>query len=253
MNAASDPEAPARNLRVLVADDDPLVRRTLVAALDAAPGMVVDGVVCDGEAAIAAVLENPPDVVVMDVDMPVVDGITATLRLRQASPSVRVLVIAPSDDVELALLSLRAGASGFLAKDVASAGLARAIVGVSRGEAAISRALVLRMFERVRRAPFHGTGMRPVHSDLTGREWHVLDLLCDGAEPDAIAGRLGVSPETVRTHVANVRAKLGADSVEEAVAIGRRQRSGDAGVDAQPPLDELALRRVLNLGLGARP
>jgi NarL family two-component system response regulator LiaR len=243
------PPSPANGaLRVLVVDDDPLVRRALRDALERERGFVVEGEAGDGAQAIDMAVERQPDVVLMDVDMPDVDGVTATLRIRRQAPGVQVVMLSTIADDELGLLGLRAGASGFLSKDLSTGALARSLHGVARGEAAISRALALKLIERLRRAPERATGMRPVQSALTSREWQVLDLMCAGATTDGIADELVLSIETVRSHVKHILAKLGAHSRAEAVEAAARLRAGGAGAglgDAAS-LDELAFRRVLD-------
>jgi two-component system, NarL family, response regulator LiaR len=243
------PPAPPNDepLRILVADDDPIVRRALRSALDEQPDLSFSGEARDGDEAVAMAVADPPDVVLMDIDMPTVDGVTATARIRRETVGVEVVILSSAGDDELALLSLRAGAAGFLAKDVPAAALARALRGVTRGEAAISRTLSLRLVERLRRAPERTDGMRPVQSSLTSREWQVLDLLCAGRSTDDIAGELFVSTETVRSHVKHVLGKLGAHSRAEAVAIATRVRLDEAtqGESAET-IDELAARRVLH-------
>jgi NarL family two-component system response regulator LiaR len=238
---------PGSPLRILVVDDDPLVRRALTDALNAAPDIVVAAEAADGREAIDLAVEHRPDVVLMDVELPVINGIAATMRIRREAPDVHVVITANSVDDELGLLVLRAGASGFLLKDVSSDALSRALHGVVHGEAAISRSLVLKIIERLRRSPDRGTGMRPVRSNLTAREWQVLDLLCDGASTEAIASALVLSTETIRSHVKHVLSKLGAHSRSDAVAIANRLRGGDPTSPQSGMLDELALRRLSNL------
>lgn len=236
-------------LRVLVVDDDPLARRALRDALGASAGVEVAGEASGGQEAVDLVLESPPDVVLMDIDMPEVDGVTATLRILRAMPEVRIIMMSTSEDEELGILSLRAGANGFLAKDVSSGALIRALAGVHRGEAAISRALTLALVKRLRRLPEHAGGMRPVHSNLTTREWQVLDLMMAGASTEAIAGELVLSIETVRSHIKHVLAKLGTHSRAEAVEVGLELRHAERHFrghdESAEELDEIAFRRVL--------
>lgn len=235
-------------LRVLVVDDDPLVRRALRDALAQQRGFLVAGEAEDGGEAISMALERRPDVVLMDVDLPVVDGVTATLRIRRQAPTVQVVMLSTIVDDELGLLGLRAGASGFLSKELSVDALARSLRGVTRGEAAISRALALKLIERLRRTPERASGMRPVQSSLTSREWQVLDLMCAGASTEGIADELVLSIETVRSHIKHILAKLGAHSRAEAVeAAARLRANGPTGAsEKSTALDELAFRRVLD-------
>ena len=137
-------------------------------------------------------------------------------------------MLTSGDDDDVAMVGLRAGAVGFLTKDVEIDMLPRALVGAVSGEAAISRRMSMRLVEHMRRAPEGGTGLRPVRSPLTQREWEVVDLLSEQLSTDQIAERLVLSTETVRSHVKNILRKLDARSRDEAVATARRMRGGDA-------------------------
>lgn len=135
------------------------------------------------------------------------------------------MILTTADDEEIGLLGLRAGASGFLAKDVDIDVLPQAVHGALSGEAAISRRLSMRLVEQLRRAPEGTGGLRPIKSPLTPREWEVVDLLAEIKTTDQIAEQLVLSSETVRSHVKNILRKLGARSREEAVAAAQRMRS----------------------------
>jgi len=122
-------------------------------------------------------------------------------------------------------MGLRAGASGFLAKSVGVDALPRALRGAKAGEAVVSRRMAMRVIEGLRKVREDGSGMRPVRSRLTSREWEVLDLLCDGRSTEDVADTLVLSAETVRSHVKNVLRKLGVSSRREAVEAARRMRA----------------------------
>jgi DNA-binding NarL/FixJ family response regulator len=128
-------------------------------------------------------------------------------------------------DDELGLRSLRAGAVGFLSKEVELDALPRALQGARMGEAAISRQLAMRLVERYRRTPRGGTGLRPVRSQLTDREWEVLDLLCGGSTTEDIARSLVLSTETVRSHLKNLYRKLDVRSRDEAIRAAGQLRA----------------------------
>lgn len=245
MTLEQEQAAPSSEIRVLVADDDPLVRLAVRKALSESSGIRVDGEATDGEQAVAVAIRRKPDVVLLDVGIPRVDAMTVTRRIRSEAPHVQVVVFSSSSDDELGLLGLRAGAAGFLHKDVSSDALARALRGIRRGEAAVSRTLMRTVLDSIHRAPEAGVGMRPVWSPLTSREWQVLDLLCQGASTEAIADRLVLTVETVRTHIKHVLAKLGAHSRAEAVAVAKQLRAGDASPPARG-VDELGRRRFAN-------
>src|SRR4051794_34282033 len=175
MGEPGTPAAP----RVVVADDDALARRVLADTLEAA-GIAVVAQVADGTAAVEAVVQWRPDVVVMDLTMPGLDGAAATKAIRERRPETVVVVVTGSRREEDALRSLRAGAAGYLSKDLELESLPRAIVAALHGEAAISRVLAMRLVEDLRRQPADGAGLRPVRSSLTSREWEILDQLSAG-------------------------------------------------------------------------
>jgi NarL family two-component system response regulator LiaR len=214
-------------VRVIVADDDPIARRAVRDALQDA-GIVVIAEASNGTDAVALSVHYRPDVVVMDVVMPGLDGIEATRALSARAPEVRVLLLSASagaDEDEVGLLCLRTGAAGFLAKSTAVASLPRAVRAAHNGEAVVSRQLTARLVEGLRQTPVAGVGMRPVRSPLTPREWEVLDLLCLAASTDAIAAQLVLSRETVRSHIKNILRKLGVGSRQQAVDAARALRS----------------------------
>jgi two-component system, NarL family, response regulator LiaR len=213
-------------LRAVIADDDPFARRVIKDALQKA-GVLVIAEARNGRQAVELALYYRPDVVVMDVVMPEMDGIVATRQIRKASPDQHVIVLtgAGEDDQELGLQALRAGASGFLSKDVEIDALPRALEGVRAGEAAISRKMTLTLIERLRETPNGSAGMRPVKSPLTAREWEVIDLLKASNTTDQIADELVLSTETVRSHVKNILRKLEVRSRDDAVAVADRMRA----------------------------
>lgn len=219
---AAEREVP---LRVILADDDAMSRRLLRDALQDA-GIVVIATAANGREAVELSLHYRPDVVVMDLVMPGMDGLEATRVLLAAQPGMRVLVLSSSEDDELGMLSIRSGAVGFLSKAVALDAVPRAIASAARGEAGLSRRLTLRLIDAMRRVSTDGAGVRPVKSPLTPREWEVLDLLCAEQSTEDIADTLVLSPETVRSHVKSILRKLGVRSRRDAVAAARDIRSG---------------------------
>lgn len=234
-------------LRLLVVDDDPLVRRALRTALGAYESLEIAGEAKDGDEAVDAARDIDPDVILMDIDMPEVDGITATLRIIRDDPAASIVMLASEEDPELGVLGLRAGASGFLAKDLPTEALARAIEGVARGEAAISRELTLKLIRRLRRMPDQLVGMRPVDSPLTTREWQVLDLMMAESSTEEIATKLVLSIETVRSHIKHILGKLGAHSRAEAVDVAMRLQHAaveEPGSATSSEVIESAYRRV---------
>jgi len=200
-------------IRVLIVDDQELIRVGFRMVLSAEPGIEVVGEAADGASAVRAVASHRPDVVLMDVRMPGTDGIEATTALASAHPEVRVLILTTFDLDEYALAGLRAGASGFLLKDVRPAELVAAIRTVREGSAVVSPSVTRRLLERVTEAP----GGVPPASDapargldpLTERERDVLRLIGLGRTNGEIAAALFLSESTVKTHVGRVLAKLG--------------------------------------------
>ena len=219
-------EAPREEspLRAIIADDDPFARRVVRDALQA-HGIVVIAEAANGREAIELALYYRPDVVLMDVVMPDTDGIAATRRITSDAPEVRVVMLTRSEEEDLWLLGLRAGACGYLSKEVDVDEIPAALRGARSGEAVISPRLTMQLVERMRALPDSGVGMRPVKSPLTAREWEILDLLCEERSTDQIAEDLVLSTETVRSHVKNILRKLSVRSREEAVAASRRLRS----------------------------
>jgi NarL family two-component system response regulator LiaR len=210
-------------LRTLVADDDPLVRRLIRDVLQR-DGITVIAEAASGREAVELALFYHPDVVVMDYMMPELDGIEATRRIYEQDPSVRVILLTGAGGDALGMRALRAGASGFLSKDMELDSLPRALRSSIEGEAAISRRLAMQLVQHFRTAPVGGMGLRPVRSNLTDREWEVLDLLSGGASTDDIARVLVLANETVRSHMKNVYRKLEVRSRDEAVEAATRMR-----------------------------
>jgi NarL family two-component system response regulator LiaR len=210
-------------LRVLIADDDPFARRLIKGAFRNA-GMVVVAEAKDGREAVELGLHYRPDVIVMDVVMPVLDGILATRKILTGNPDQHVVVLTGAGEEEFGMLALRAGAVGFLSKDVEIDALPQALAAVRDGEAAISRAMTRRLLERFREAPNGSSGLRPIKGPLTSREWEIIDLLKPGNSIDEVADTLVLSPETVRSHVKNLMRKLAVHSRAEAVAAAERLR-----------------------------
>jgi NarL family two-component system response regulator LiaR len=212
-------------LRVVVVDDDPLARRMLRDVLQDA-GITVIAEAGGGREAVELSVYYRPDVVVMDLVMPGVDGVAATRQIVEKAPGVRVVMLTSSDSEEVGLMTLRAGASGFLSKSVGVDALPRALRCARDGEAVVSRGLTMRLIEGMRRVREDGAGMRPIRSPLTPREWEVLDLLCQERSTDDIADALVLSVETVRSHIKSVLRKLGVRSRQEAIKAASGLRSG---------------------------
>jgi DNA-binding NarL/FixJ family response regulator len=228
----SDDKGKDERLRAVIADDDPFARRVIKDALTES-GVLVIAEAGNGRQAVELALYYRPDVVIMDAVMPELDGIMATRQILKMVPDQLVIVLTGvvDEDDELGLLALRAGAAGFLSKDLHIDALPRTLKGVVAGEAAISRRMTKRVIEQLRSAPGGSSGMCPVKSPLTAREWEVIDLLKARRSTDEIAAELVLSTETVRSHVKNILRKLTVCSREEAVAAADRMRNASALVD----------------------
>ncbi len=204
----TEPEEP---LRVVVVDDHPLFRDGLAMLLRSVPGLAVVGTAADGAAAVELAREEQPDVVVMDVQMPVLDGIEATRRIVDDPDlaDVRVVILTNYDLDEYVFDALRAGASGYVVKDTEPADLVRAVRAAAGGDALLSPGITRRLIEEFAthaREP----GPSPDLNQLTEREREVMGLVAAGLSNEEIAKRLFVSPATAKTHVSRAMVKLGA-------------------------------------------
>ncbi len=205
-------------IRVLLADDQELVRSGFRLILELAEGFEVAGEAADGREALRLAKELSPDVVLMDIRMPELDGIEATRQLRQAGVESRVLVLTTFDLDEYVYAALRAGASGFLLKDAPREQLVGAVRTVARGESLLAPAVTQRLIERfvARPAPAEAA---PELAELSPRELEVLRLLARGLSNAEIAAELIVGEATVKTHVARVLRKLGLRDRVQAVVF----------------------------------
>ncbi|MFI9011148.1 response regulator [Actinosynnema sp. NPDC053489] len=202
--------APEPPVRVLIADDQALFREALATLLEVQPGIEVVGEAGDGEQAVRRCAELRPDVVLMDLRMPVLDGIAATHRLRVEQPGVRVLALTTFDDDADVFAAVRAGAVGYLLKDVSSARLVEALVAARRGESVLQPSVAAKLVARVARLPHEEGEPRPRPPvPLTQRELDVVRLLAEGRSNREIAGRLFLAEGTVKNLVTGVLAKLG--------------------------------------------
>jgi DNA-binding NarL/FixJ family response regulator len=206
-------------IRVLLADDQALVRGGLEMILGAEADMEVVGQAEDGEAAVAEAARLRPDVVVMDIQMPVLDGVAATRRILESLQPPRVLVVTTFDLDEYVYEALRAGASGFLLKNAPPEELVKAIRVIAAGDALLSPSVTRRLVEAFGRRPAAGLVPPAGLDELTEREREVLILLARGRTNAEIAERLVISPGTAKTHVARILTKLDLRDRTQAVVL----------------------------------
>lgn len=219
-------------MRILLADDHALFRDG-VASLLAAWGHEVVGQVADGDAAVAAAVASRPDLVLMDVAMPGGGGLAATRRLAAAAPDVSIVMLTASEDIDDLFAAIKAGARGYLLKNLESVELRGMLEAVARGEAAITPAIAARILTELARpepvavaADGHG---RPDPDRLTEREMDVLRLVVAGMRNKEIAANLGISENTAKFHLRNILDKLHAQNRAEVVARAMRDGLVDRG------------------------
>ena len=207
-------------IRVALADDQPLLLASFATLIEAAGDMCVAGTARTGREAVELARTEAPDVVLMDIRMPDLDGLGATRQISDRSPAVRVLILTTFEIDEYVFEALRAGASGFLGKSAEPQELLHAIRVVHRGDALLTPAATRSLIERYLARPERAEPATPARlAGLTEREREVLALVGTGLSNEDIAGRLVVSPHTVKTHVNRTMTKLGAHDRAQLVVI----------------------------------
>jgi DNA-binding NarL/FixJ family response regulator len=215
-------------IRVLVVDDHPLYRDGLVSAVNGLDHAEVVAVAGDGEEAVRLASSHHPDVILMDIAMPVMGGLEATRRVIAAQPDTAVLMLTMLEDDDSVVAALRAGARGYLVKGADRAEIASALQAVHRGQAVFGSGVAGRVLDRVSQPP-RARGSSAEFPDLTDRELEVLALLGLGLGNRSIAGRLFLSDKTVRNHVSNILAKLGVADREAAGELARAHLCSGGG------------------------
>ena len=218
----------APSLRVVIADDHPVYRDGLAHLLNDIEGIVVVGVAANGQQAIDLARELAPDIIIMDLRMPGLDGVEASRRITASHPAIGIVVLTMFDDDELVLAAVRAGARAYLLKDADEDEIATVLRGVARGEAIFGPGTASMMLDHLARVvpPLAEPTAYPF-PQLTGREREVLDLLAQGHNNTMIARSLFLSERTVRNYVSLIFTKLQVDDRAHAVATAR-----DAGIAA---------------------
>ncbi|WP_020125098.1 response regulator transcription factor [Streptomyces sp. 303MFCol5.2] len=210
-------EAARKSARVVVADDQTVVREGIVMLLGLLPGVEVVGAAGDGEEAVRLVAELAPDVVLMDLRMPRCDGVEATRRIRSEYPGTQVVVLTTYADDESLFPALKAGARGYLTKDAGGDEIVRAVHSVLSGDAGLSPSVQRRLLERLSAPEPEPAAPAVVPDGLTTREAEVLVLIAEGLSNQEIARRLSVSTATVKTHINNMFSKTGLKDRAQAV------------------------------------
>jgi len=209
------------SIRVLICDDQDLVREGLQAILGTAAGIEVVGVAQDGAQALELISDARPDVVLMDLKMPGMNGIQATRLIGERHPGVRVLALTTYDADEWVFDAIRSGAAGYLLKDTPREQLVTAITGTAQGQTHVDPNVAGKLFARLAQAPAAPADTHVV-DDLSERERAVLALLARGLRNADIATQLFVSETTVKAHLRNINTKLQASSRTNAVALARQ-------------------------------
>lgn len=204
-------------IRLMIVDDHTMVRRGLATILKVFDDLQLVGEAESGEDAVKLCAEVLPDVILMDMSLPGMDGAKATRAIRKKSSNVQVLVLTSFKDGKLIKQALEAGAIGYLLKDVSADDLVRAIRSAHAGRATLSPEAAQSLVETANLPPTPG-------QDLTERELEVLTLMIEGLNNVQIAGRLTVSPSTIKSHVSNILSKLGVASRTEAVTVALRSQ-----------------------------
>jgi NarL family two-component system response regulator LiaR len=205
----------SKPIRVMLVDDHMMVRRGLATFLKVFDDMQLVGEAESGEAAVQLCAEVMPDVILMDMLMPGIDGDTATRIIREQFPHIQVIMLTSFKEIELINNALESGAIGYLLKNVMADELAQAIRSAYSGRASLSAEAAQILVATAKQPPAPGL-------DLTEREREVLSLMVQGLNNTQIAGNLGVSPSTIKSHVSNILSKLGAASRTEAVTFALR-------------------------------
>ena len=220
-------------IRVLLADDHTLFRKGIRTLLEQMQGLEVVGEAASGEEAVNQARSLVPDVMLMDIQMPVINGIEATRSILQENPHIGVILVTMSDDPESVFSGMRAGARGYVLKEAEPEELRRAVEAANRGEVILCPIIARKVLDHFRTEP---NRKQPgvLYDDLTNRELEVLQLAADGLSNKEIAGKLVLSEKTVKNHIANIFSKLQVNDRTQAVLYALRK-----GIITLPTGDEI--------------
>lgn len=207
-----------KNIKVLIADDHRSFAEALRTVIDLERGLIVSEVVGDGAEAVAVVERDHPDVVLLDIEMPGIDGIAATRAIKLASPDTQVVILTAHEDDTLIARAVEAGASGFLSKLRPVADVAGAVRAVTRGESLLQPEEITKALQMLDARRRDDARARSRVERLTPRQIEILQLMADGLDPEKIADHLSISRHTLRTHVQNILTRLRVHSKLQALA-----------------------------------
>jgi len=208
-------------IRILIADDHLIIRQGLRLILETEPGFELAGEASDGAEALELCRKLKPDVVLMDLRMPNMDGLTAIQKLHAEMPGIAVVILTTFNEDDLMLRGLQAGARGYLLKDTDRSTLFDTIRAAARGETLLKPEIMARLLSLTSPSSTGGTGTEPL--SLTERETQVLEAVARGERSKEIAAHLGISERTVKAHLASIYSKLGVDSRAAAIAIAAQR------------------------------
>jgi two-component system, NarL family, response regulator LiaR len=221
ISCESKPPEESVKLKVLIADDHELMCRALRGILEKEPDFVVLGEVNDGEQAIAATLKLKPDIVLMDIQMPKMDGIEATRKIKELSPNTMVLVLTAFDHIEYILKILEAGASGYLLKNVIAREIPNALRSISNGDSMLSSTIMKQLLKYTTEYQIKNNSVNDIEK-MTGTEIKILNLIASGVSNKAISQELDLSLNTVKKYIMDIFGKLNVHSRTAAILSARR-------------------------------
>lgn len=210
------------SIRIVIADDHRAFAEALAATMRMERDLSVVAVVHDGEAAVEVAIDKDPDVVIMDLTMPGVDGIAATRRIKEANPETRVVILSATEEEHERARALDAGAEGYLSKERSVKDVTSSVRAVSKGKSLVPPEEARRIMSHLRKRRARDSAERERVDRLTPRETEILQGLADGLSTERLASKLGISRNTLRTHVQNILFKLKVHSKVEALALAIR-------------------------------